>query len=47
MAGLPKSRMLVRAERLRLETPETLAEGLLQPESFPSVPVNTTPAWRD
>lgn len=47
MAGLPKSRMLMREERLRLETPETLAEGLLQPESSPSVPVNITPAWPD
>jgi hypothetical protein len=35
----------MREEWLRLETAETFAEGLLQPDRVPSVPVDITPAW--
>jgi hypothetical protein len=45
MAGLPTSRIPMREEWLRLETAETFAEGLLQPDRVPSVPVDITPAW--
>ncbi|MGD0666758.1 MAG: hypothetical protein ABSB23_04300 [Bryobacteraceae bacterium] len=47
MASLPKYRIPMRAERLRLETPERLAEGLLQPVRYPGVPVSITPNWPD
>jgi hypothetical protein len=37
----------MREEWLRLETPKTFAEGLLQTVRFPSVSVNIAPAWPD
>ncbi len=45
MAGLPKNRMPMRAERPRPELPETSAEGLLEAVRRLSVRVNITPAW--
>ena len=46
MAGRTTSRIPMRARRLRLETPQTSSEGLLQPVRFKNVLAGITPAWR-
>ncbi len=35
----------MREEWLRLETPETFAEGVLPPVRFPDIPANIASAW--